>query len=536
MPDKPVISSLVSVVIPCYNHGRYLSVAIDSVLAQTYTNFEIIVVDDGSADNTKEVAHAYNGVRYIYKQNAGLSAARNTGITESKGEYLLFLDADDWLYPDALEINLQYLQQNRASAFVSGAYINIFEDSGKTLPCTVVVEKDHYQMLLSYNYVGMVAAVLFRAWAFEKVTFDVNLKSCEDYDIYLKLARSHPVIHHTHIIAAYRRHSANMSGNRAVMVASFFVALQKQKPLLQTKKEQSLYNITYKSLYKQIFAVKEKAGEKELQPFKADSYTYNLYEVYRLLKKMKRATHMNKKKLKKAIPSFLQRTLHYTGVQKHFLPDVGKVATGDMDRLQPFCADFGYSRGGPIDRYYIENFLQKEAAVIRGRTMEIGDNYYTKLYGSNAVTQSDIFHVDASNPKATIIGDISNAPQIADNTFDCLILTQTLQFVYHFKDALRTCHRILKPGGTLLLTVPGITPIDAGEWKELWYWSFTDKVMKKLMEETFNQSSVTIETYGNVLVASAFLYGMGLTEIDKQKLDFNDKQFQVIVTIKATKK
>src|SRR5690606_1422900 len=105
------VINLISVVIPCYNYGHFLPIAIESVLNQTYLNKEIIVVDDGSSDNTAEVATSYEEVKYIYQKNRGLSAARNLGAAHSNGEYLVFLDADDWLYPKALEINAAYFRK-----------------------------------------------------------------------------------------------------------------------------------------------------------------------------------------------------------------------------------------------------------------------------------------------------------------------------------------------------------------------------------------------------------------------------------------
>lgn len=240
--------------------------------------------------------------------------------------------------------------------------------------------------------------------------------------------------------------------------------------------------------------------------------------------------------LRKNTPSFGLRWLHKAGMVKSFEPEVGKVALGDFNRLIPFSFEFGYDRGGPIDRYYIENFLEKEAAHIKGRVLEIGDNSYTLKYGANKVERSDILHINENNPNATIIGDLANIPQVKDNTFDCIVLTQTLHLIYHFQEALQTCHRILKPGGALLLTSPVITPIDYSDhWNETWYWSFTDKAFKKLMAEAFPSGNVDIQTFGNVFSATAFLYGMGLQEISKQQLDHVDPQYQVIVTVKAVK-
>jgi SAM-dependent methyltransferase len=224
------------------------------------------------------------------------------------------------------------------------------------------------------------------------------------------------------------------------------------------------------------------------------------------------------------------------GGYKHYTPPPGKVRFGDFNRAMPFSNDFGYDRGGPVDRFYIEGFLDENRQYVYGNVLEVGDNEYTMRFGSRAVSQSDILHVDASNPKATYVGDITNIPQIPSGIFDCIIFTQTLHLIYDFKSALSTCYRILKPGGCLLLTVPGITPIDRGEWKDYWLWSFTDTAMSKLMTETFNGSQVDIKTYGNVFVASGFLYGMGLTEFPKEALQVHDQGYQIIISVRAIKR
>jgi len=244
---------------------------------------------------------------------------------------------------------------------------------------------------------------------------------------------------------------------------------------------------------------------------------------------------MIKSKIKKIIPGSLLRILCKLFLRKPLLPAIGNVSPGDFDRLTPFSQAFGFDRGGAIDRYYIENFLKNEAGSIFGRVLEVGDNSYTLLYGAKKVIMSDILHVDEKNTSATIIGDLSNAPHITANIFDCIILTQTLHLIYDFKEALKTCHRILKPGGTLLLTVPGITPIDRDEWNSTWYWSFTDKALKLLMEETFPGGNATIQSFGNVFAATAFLYGMGLPEVAPGKLDYHDPCFPVIITAKGIK-
>ena len=254
-----ILSSLVSVVIPCYNHGRYLGKAIASVLGQSYGPVEVIVVDDGSSDNTREVAQSFGDrVRYVYKQNGGLSAARNTGIEHARGEYLVFLDADDWLYPAALETNLHHLQQNPCAAFVSGSHIRVYVEKDLIKPEKQHLKYDHYTSLLLYNYIGVPASVLYHRWVFDEFVFDETLKSCEDYDLYLKVARKYPVVHHDEMVAAYRIHSSSMSNNTGRMISTAITVLNRQK--------------------KEISSLQERKALQEGKKFMKSYYCWLLYE------------------------------------------------------------------------------------------------------------------------------------------------------------------------------------------------------------------------------------------------------------------
>jgi glycosyltransferase involved in cell wall biosynthesis len=240
MPIEHIPSSpLVSVVIPCYNQAHYLPESINSVLAQTYPRIEIVVVDDGSTDDTKEVAASYPSVKYVYKKNGGLSSARNAGIDNSSGDYLLFLDSDDWLLPDAIHTNLQYFQGHPEAAFVSGSHKKIKEGS-------ILAEKERqqislhpYHQLLHQNYIGMIAAVLFHRWIFDHYRYDESLKSCEDYDLYLKITRNHLVINHTEDVSRYRIHGNSISGNLDLMLRDVTNVLLRQKERLRDDQERA---------------------------------------------------------------------------------------------------------------------------------------------------------------------------------------------------------------------------------------------------------------------------------------------------------
>ncbi len=232
---------MVSVIIPSFNHGKYLSNAVESVWMQNYHAIEVIVVDDGSTDDTADIAKQIAGIKYIYQKNQGLSAARNTGIRNSSGEFFIFLDADDWLLPGAIAININYLLQNEALAFVSGAHEWVTVDNGKSIDVAREINGDHYLHLLQSNYIGMHATVMYRRWVFDYFLFDKTLKACEDYDLYLKIARKFPVFHHTHKIAAYRIHTTNMSWNIPMMLSNALQVLERQKENLQTTKEKRAY-------------------------------------------------------------------------------------------------------------------------------------------------------------------------------------------------------------------------------------------------------------------------------------------------------
>ena len=549
MNASPHITPLVSVVIPCYNHGAYLAEAIKSVVAQTYPNIEIIVIDDGSTDNTKEVTWGFEKVQYIHQKNQGLSAARNTGIKNAKGDYIIFTDADDWFLPDAIETNLQLLLQNPDAAFVSGGHKKV-TPSGETIEEEKFdVADKHYQNLLQGNYIGMHGTVLYQAWAFEKVQYDTTLKACEDYDVYLKLARNHPVLHHTKTIAAYRIHNQNMSGNIPLMLETVLNVLQRQQPLLKNEEEKKAFlngQKIWKAYYTKLLFKKgiqafrqaqDKPFSKSHTPLRPkERRTLLKYSKWLYIKYRKHAAKMKTKKwIKKSLPPAVAGWLQKRGLYKAYIPAPGAIDLGSLNRTKPFSTQFGYDRGGPVDRYYIENFLAQNKGHIKGRALEIGDNEYTLRFGGDSITKSDILHIDDSNKNATFIGDLSNAPQLPDASFDCIVLTQTLHLIYDYKDALRTCYRILKPGGALLLTVPGISHIDQGEWKNIWLWSFTQASVKKLLAETFSKAHITIETFGNVLAATAFLYGMGLPEIKQKQLDETDPHYQVIITACAIK-
>ena len=221
----------VSVVVTCYNQAHFLADAIESVLAQTYKAFELIVVDDGSDDNTEEVAARYAGVRAVRRNNGGLAAARNTGLSESRGDYVVFLDADDRLLPSALEAGLRRLDACPESAFAAGGHRMISFDGSVLWEHTIGPEDDDlYCALLRRNFIAMHAAVLYQRFVFEAVGgFDPRPRGTEDYDMYLRIARRYPIAWHREIVAEYRRHGSNMTRDSGRILRSSMLALALQE-------------------------------------------------------------------------------------------------------------------------------------------------------------------------------------------------------------------------------------------------------------------------------------------------------------------
>lgn len=213
----------------------------------------------------------------------------------------------------------------------------------------------------------------------------------------------------------------------------------------------------------------------------------------------------------------------------------GKLDWGNLRRSTPISREFGYNRGYPIDRYYIDEFLARFATDIQGRVLEIGDAAYTRQFGQEHVTHSDVLHVVEGNPEATLVGSLTEADNIPSNAFDCMILTQTLHLIFDVHAALKTIHRILKPGGVVLATFPGISQISNDEWAETWSWSFTTASAQRVFEECFPPSHLTLEAFGNVFVATAFLQGLSVSEVSHDQLEFRDPQYDLLLAMRAVK-
>ncbi|MCF6276326.1 MAG: methyltransferase [Candidatus Magasanikbacteria bacterium] len=218
-----------------------------------------------------------------------------------------------------------------------------------------------------------------------------------------------------------------------------------------------------------------------------------------------------------------------------FLFPKSKVIFNDLQRIYPISTMFGFDRGTPIDRYYIENFLSANSKFITGKVLEIGDNIYTLKYGNKNV-KSEVLGFDKTSPNVTIIGDLTKMETLPNKEIDCFICTQTYNFIYDVKKAIKGSYYILKEKGTLLGTVSGISQIsryDMDKWGD--YWRFTDKSIRILLEEA-GFKNINVYPMGNVLASIAFLQGVVIEDMPKkQLLNKHDKDYQLTICFTAIK-
>lgn len=254
---------LVSVIIPCYNQAHFLAEAIESTLNQDYANVEVIVINDGSTDCTKEVATQFE-VIYIEQENQGRASARNQGVYKSRGEYLVFLDSDDRLLPCAIDRGVQCISKHSECGFVYGQYRLVKADGGACpfwqqicVPSSyqqpeqvirqlsvlitrlligapfIATKSDPFESLLRWNHIAMLSTVLFQRSVLESVgLFNPELSACEDYELYLRIVRAYPISSYRHIVSEYRLHDANTIRNRSRMLASANTVLEQQLPFV----------------------------------------------------------------------------------------------------------------------------------------------------------------------------------------------------------------------------------------------------------------------------------------------------------------
>jgi glycosyltransferase involved in cell wall biosynthesis len=533
------------------NAEKFIQEAIQSVFAQTYEHWELLLVDDGSSDRSTAVAQQYaqqypQQVRYLEHerhQNRGMSASRNLGISHTRGAYIAFLDSDDAWLPHKLEVQVASLEAQPEAGMVYGPTQYWYSWTGQPAdldrdfigelgvpPNTLVKPPMLLTLSLQNNGASMpgICSILVRRETIACVGgFEEAFRGPYEDQVFLtKVYLKTPAFVMDKCLDMYRQHPDSCCA----------VAIEKGEyhPELPHSARGAFlhwlagYVATEVGTDTELWQVLQRA----LKP-------YRYLTLYRLLGRVQLLMRRLKNRLMPiarrtwALPLYCWLRAQWYGYEYH--PPVGWVRFGSLRRLMPIGLDYGYYRGLPIDRYYIEKFLTCHAEDIRGRVLEVGEAAYTRRFGGDRVTIADVLHVVEGNPKASIVGDLTHSDHIPSDTFDCFVLTQTLHLIYDVLTALQTAYRILKPGGVLLATFPGISQISTDEWGESWYWSFTTLSAQCLFEEVFPAANIQVETHGNVLTAISFLQGLAAGELRQEELDCRDRAYDLLITVRAVK-
>lgn len=535
---------LVSVIVIFHNEERFLEEALDSVLAQSYDSWEMLLCDDGSTDRSAEIAQSYvsmhpDRVRYLTHEgraNRGMSATRNLGLRHAQGEFVSWLDGDDVWMPKKLERQVRILQEHPEAAMVYGRlhvwygwtgkesdlrrdFIQDLGGSADTIIQPPVLLK---RFLLDDMYTP--SGVLVRRSVLEEVGgYEASFRGMhEDGIVHAKICLRWPVYASGESWYKYRQHP-DSECNTSIAAGTDRAALTAYLEWLDA------------------YLRRENLGDGEVEAIVRELLQSNRETVPNTLARRGRsllsaALQRVREVADRVVPGPVRRVIGLTAFGKRLRPPSGWVHFGNLRRVTPVSRLFGFDRGGPVDRYYIEQFLEAHADDVQGRVLEVGDREYTTRFGADRVVQSDVLHARTGNPEATLVGDLATGEGIPSGSFDCIILTQVLPFLWDFKSAIRNVERALKPGGVLLATLPGISQIsrfDADRWGD--FWRFTSMSARRLFEEVFPSAQVSIDVYGNVLAATALLHGVSAQELRTSELDYRDADYEVTITVRAVK-
>ena len=499
------MSSGVAVVVTCFNHGRTVEEAVESVLVQTRAATELLIVNDGSTSVVTLQALARlrdRSIRIVSTPNRGVSAARNMGIALTTCPLVVLLDADDWLDPTYIDKAADRLDNDPNLSFVSSG----MDCFGAANEIWFPSEPD---LIASMTHGVVHTSSMFRRLVWETVgRFDEGLNGHEDVDFWTSVLER---------------------GFRGTVL---------QEPLLH-------YRVASRSLYRSSvqrdrhLQLMERLYRKHLPALlprardlmvEKERFILDQRDHHERLNTRRRGLEAELADLERDISETLDELASLGGRKE-------RVRLGDLRRTTPVSPVWGLDRGMPLDRYYIHAFLDRWRLDVTGRVLEVKDNNYTRAYGEGRVTRSDVLDIDAANPEATIVADLARAPSIAAETFDCVILTQTLGLIFDAQAAVREVHRILKPGGVVLCTVPASGRISYEEPAlDGDFWRFTEASARALFAGAFAPEEFQVSGFGNVLASVAFLHGLAPHELTSAELNTTDPYFPVVYGIRAVKR
>ena len=529
--------------------ARFIGEAVESVLAQTFQDWELVLVDDGSSDASCALARRYAAalpgkIRYLEHEgheNRGMSASRNLGIARSSAPFVAFIDADDVWLPQKLAEQVAIMRAHPQAGMVFGATRYWHGWTGEPRD----VARDHvwkfdfeanalvrppFLLLvapLGRAFTPSMSNVLVRRETFDAIGwFEEEFTGTREDTVFFAKAFYNAYAYHADACwDLYRQHPGHSQATDA------------RKPWRQRRRERLAY-------YRWMFDYFARVGAR-------DAYILEKLEEMRL-----NAAHPILYRLRPAywkeryLPGLRAFARHHLSPEArrrvHALGKASRFGVVLWRRLFPFRSlrrvvpthrDYGFAYGTPVDRHYIEGFLERHREDVKGEVLEVGMDVYTRRFGGEKVTHSEVLHVMRAEAGVTLVADLTDAPHVESNRFDCIILTQTLQCIYDFRAAIGTLHRILKPGGVLLVTMPGVAAQVCRDERPFWgdFWRWTSMAAERVFAEFFPQRLVKVEARGNVLIAMAMLDGIVIEELRAKDFEYCDPEYELVLGIRAQK-
>jgi peptidoglycan/xylan/chitin deacetylase (PgdA/CDA1 family)/glycosyltransferase involved in cell wall biosynthesis len=481
----------IAAVITCRDLGRLLREALESVERQTRPPAEIVIVDDASTDIcTRQVLARLEreGTCVMRAGGRGASAARNLGARQTTSPYLVWLDGDDVLEPRYFETAAARLDADAGLDFVScalrafGAASYVWSPSLPTFVDAVATGGVPH------------ASTMLRRRLWDAVGgFDEEIPSFELLDFWATaleqgfrgIVLDEPLLNY--------RIRARSGYRRSIQRATYLDRLRHFYAKHRAAVEQHGLDLIHA---KEAFLLSQREYhgvlESRVAPLEA--------ELARLQREIVEATRL---------------------LESH---GASRIEWGDLQRVEPVSQLGGRDRGKPIDRHYIDGFLGRHRADIRGRVLEAGDRFYTHRFGGDAVVASDV-----------VDGDLRGADALPTSTYDCVILAQRLHAIDDVAAVLNECARMLRPGGVLLATMPSVIRVDAERGAIGDFWRATEASARKLFAGVFPIDAFDVTAYGNVMACTAFLHGVSVEEMAPADLDHVDLTFPLVVAIRAVK-
>jgi peptidoglycan/xylan/chitin deacetylase (PgdA/CDA1 family)/glycosyltransferase involved in cell wall biosynthesis len=497
------VSDLASVIVIPGARDEGVRRSIEAAARQSYAPLEILVVDTEGRGGRALAELAGAGVvnARVVEAAPGLpGASRNAGIAAAKGSFLVCVDEGDELQADFCLEAIQTLEKSGVDYAVGPGLMN---PGGAPLVPEPPAGLDA-RAVAGATWCAP-SALLFRRAAWDAAgRFDETLETLELYDFILRLSRAEArgVV----LVRPGLRHAASPE-------ARYRRALEPER---------------YRAGVQAIFD--------RHRPLFASDPAATLFGRERLLRELV-ATHRERVARRDDYLERVRRAAFEIGRIRTFLQQEGRgrFEWGDAGRTSPVSRNWGYDRGTPIDRYYIEQFVDRHAADVRGSVLEVQESDLTIRTGGERVTRSDVLDLNPGNPRATVVGDLRRLTAVADDSYDCVILTQTLHVIDDMRRVVAECRRILKPGGVLLATLPCASRVCLEYGPDGDFWRVTEAGARALFTEAFPGGRVQARSFGNVQVITAFLLGLACDEIDPEVFEVHDPFFPLLVGVRAVK-